>query len=84
MAAYSAWGVERKSCKRREVDPPPGTPINDLGRAIYELTTEHHRPWPGNSRQNWERFLEREGIAQGGEKRNEAASRFEIVGGKAA
>jgi hypothetical protein len=52
----AAWGVVRLSRGRQRLDLYPGIPISDLGTAVSELAQAQSRPWPGGSREAWERF----------------------------
>jgi hypothetical protein len=46
----------RLSRRRRKLDIAPEVPVSDLGGAVHELSQAQTRPWPGGSREAWERF----------------------------
>jgi hypothetical protein len=59
--AQGAWGTVRLSRRRRGLEAPPEVPISDFGNAVGELAKSHSRPFPGGSREAWERFRTRDG-----------------------
>jgi len=62
LAAHEAWECVRKSRSRRDLELPPHTPTGDLGGAIHELAQSIRLPFPGGSRDAWERFCEHANI----------------------
>ena len=58
--ARGAWGTVRQSRRRRGLDTPPEVPISDFGNAVSELSKSQSRPFPGGSREAWERFSARD------------------------
>jgi hypothetical protein len=81
--ARAAWGTVRLSRNRRRLELSPEVPISDLGTATNELSKESSRPWPGGSRDAWERFLAHEQASkQAGRASNaEALAAFERIVG---
>ena len=59
MATRAAWGTVRLSRRRRGLDLGPEAPVDDFGSGAFALSTAVSRPWPGGSRQAYERWLER-------------------------
>jgi hypothetical protein len=60
MGTREAWGRVRMSRRRRGLDLGPEVPVADLGSSVSELSQAQPRPWPGGTREAYERFLARE------------------------
>ena len=58
--ARGAWGTVRLSRRRRGLDLSPEVPVSDFGTAVSELLKSRSRPYPGGSREAWERFSARD------------------------
>jgi hypothetical protein len=82
VGTRTAWSRVRTSRRRRGLDLGPEIPINDLGTSVLELSQSLTRAWPGGSRENWERFCEREGVV--GEKLSNSAALARFTGEEAA
>jgi len=82
MGTRGAWSRVRMSRRRRGLDLGPEIPISDLGTSVLELSQSRTRAWPGGSREGWERFCEREGVAKPAKVSNAAA--LAQFGGEAA
>jgi hypothetical protein len=78
MSCRESWSRVRTSRRRRGLDLGPEIPISDLGTSVYELSQSRTRAWPGGSREDWERFCEREGAV--GEKVSNAEALAQFAG----
>jgi hypothetical protein len=79
--ARAAWATVRLSRRRRGLELSPEVPISDFGNAVNELAKSHSRPFPGGSREAWERFRAQEAAEQNAPRlsNREALARFEAV-----
>jgi hypothetical protein len=75
MEARDAWGTVRRSRGRRGLDLSPEVPISDFGNAVNEFARSHSRPFPGGSREAWERFRAHEAAGKGERVSNAEALR---------
>lgn len=76
MEARSAWSTVRLSRGRRRLELTPEVPISDFGNAVSELSKSHSRPFPGGSREAYERFLAYEAAPKVRATNAEAAAAF--------
>lgn len=79
--ARGAWGTVRLSRRRRGLDLPPEVPISDFGNAVGELEKSQSRPFPGGSKEAWERFCAHQAAVGAKVSNAEAIAQF---GGDAA
>ena len=84
VAAFRHAGAEhsivRKSRLRRGLESGPEVGIHDLGGAMLELSKAVDRPWPGGSRQAYERFLDWDARPKVPGTPAEAQAAFEAIG----
>jgi hypothetical protein len=79
--AAGAWGTVWQSRRRRGLETPPRVSISDFGNAVGEFERSHLRPFPGGSREAWERWRAQDGAPKVRVSNAEALARF---GGEAA
>jgi hypothetical protein len=66
----------RFSRRRRGLEAPPNVPISDFGNGVGELSKSQSRPFPGGSREAWERFRQHDAGEKAKVSNREAIAAF--------